>query len=74
MRSALEGAQLAMRRWVRLQANRTGGTYDVRVTSATLPEPEWPDITFERLLEIAFADHIIDRLDHPVLRRLRGEI
>jgi hypothetical protein len=74
MRSSHEAAQLAMTRWVRLQANRSGGAYDVNVTKAQLPEPEWPEMTFEKLLEIAFADHIIETLDHPVLRRLRGEI
>jgi hypothetical protein len=74
MRSSHEAAQLGTTRWVRLQANRSGGAYDVNVTKAQLPEPEWPDMTFERLLEIAFTDHIIESLDHPVLRRLRGEI
>lgn len=74
MRSSHEAAELAMKCWVRLQSNRSAGAYDVNVTSAKLPEPEWPTMSFEQLLEKAFTDHVIDTLEHPVLRRLRGEI
>ena len=74
MRTAHEGANLGMTRWVRLTANLPNGAYDVQVTSANLSEPEWPDMAFEKRIEIAYRDHIIESLDHPVLRRLRGEI
>lgn len=74
MRSSHEAAELAMSRWVRMQASRSAGAYDVNVTSASLPDPEWPDISFEKLLEMGFADHVIESMDHPVLRRLRGEV
>jgi hypothetical protein len=37
-------------------------------------EPEWPEVPFGELLRIAFRDRLIESLDHPVLRRLRGEI
>jgi hypothetical protein len=33
----------------------------------------WPDITFSRMLELGFRGKVIDTLDHPVLRKLRGE-
>lgn len=71
---ALEAAQLATTRWVRLAANRSLGTYDVMTATAELSEPEWPHAPFRKLLEIAFRDRFITSLDHPVLRRLRGEI
>ncbi len=74
MRSASDAAQIAMTRWVRLQANRAAGAYDVRVTKADLADPEWPDANFEKLLELGFEDHIIEDMSHPVLRRLRGEV
>ncbi len=38
-----------------------------------LPGPTWPDVSFRDLLAIAFKGKRIDTLDHPVLRRLRGE-
>lgn len=73
-RSALDAAKLAMTRWVRITANMALGGYDVYEATGELPEPEWPDITFGEILKIAFKDHFIDSFDHPVLRRLRGEI
>jgi hypothetical protein len=74
MRSSHEAAELGMKRWVRMQASRSAGSYEVHITKAPLSEPEWPEIDFEKLLELGFADHVIDDLSHPVLRRLRGEM
>ena len=39
-----------------------------------LPEPEWPEKDFQSLVDIAFKDRYIRELDHPALRRLRGEL
>jgi hypothetical protein len=50
------------------------GAYDVFEATGPFPEPQWPGIGFEELLRIAFKGRYIDSLDHPVLRRLRGEI
>ena len=73
-RSAMKAAQLAMRGWVRIAANMSLGAYEVFQATAELPEPEWPEISFPKLLEVAFKDRFIRSLDHPVVRRLRGEI
>ena len=38
-----------------------------------MPEPDWPDMSFADMLQTAFNDdHIVDRDDHPALRRLLG--
>jgi hypothetical protein len=50
------------------------GAYDVRVATAPLPDPEWPVLGFDAILELAFRGRVIDSLDHSVLRRLRGEL
>jgi hypothetical protein len=50
------------------------GAYDVFVAAGELGEPEWPTAPFSELLRIAFRDRLIDDLNHPVLRRLRGEV
>lgn len=73
-RVAMEAAHMGMDQWVRLAANHYAGTYDVFTTVAELPEPEWPEISFQKVLELAFRDKYIETPDHPVLRRLRGEI
>jgi hypothetical protein len=48
------------------------GTYLEAV--AAFPEPQWPDMSLQKVLAMAFKDRFIDSLDHPVLKRLRGEI
>lgn len=72
--SALEAAKAAETRWVRVVANQALGHYDVYEATGDLPEPEWPSETFAELLAIAFRGKVIDSLDHPVLRKLRGEV
>ena len=70
--SSRHGAELAMRSWTRLSSNRAAGQYDLAVASATLPDPEWPDLSFREILKLAFQGAIIDSIDHPAIRRLRG--
>lgn len=72
-RSALEAATTAETSWVRVSANMALGAYDVAVATAELAEPDWPDMPLAEILRIAFKGRVIDALDHPVLRRLRGE-
>ncbi|MBX7075614.1 MAG: hypothetical protein K1X71_20935 [Pirellulales bacterium] len=71
--SALEAAQMATGKWVRVAANMSLGAYDVFEATAKLPDPEWPALSFAELLRVAFKNRFIDSLDHPVLLRLRGE-
>jgi len=33
----------------------------------------WPTESLKELLKIGFRDRLIDTVDHPVLKRLRGE-
>ncbi|MCI0463809.1 MAG: hypothetical protein L0Z62_43295 [Gemmataceae bacterium] len=73
-RTALEAANLATQSWVRVAANMALGAYDVFQATGPLPEPEWPDTPFKELLRTAFKERYISDLNHPVLRRLRGEV
>ena len=73
-RSAAEAAELAMKRWIRLSANMSLGAYEVFEATGDLAEPEWPDIPFPEILKVAFRDRIVDRTDHPLVQRLRGEV
>jgi hypothetical protein len=72
-RTALEAAERATRGWVRVAANLSLGAYEVWEATGQLEEPDWPAMPFRELLRIAFRGKLIDSLDHPVLRRLRGE-
>jgi hypothetical protein len=73
-KSALAAVDLAKKGWVRVAANMALGGYDCFQASARLDAPEWPEMPLKELLKIAFRDRFIDSLDHPVLRRLRGEV
>lgn len=73
-RSAMEATELGMKNWIRVAANMSLGAYEVFEATADLPDPVWPEIEFEKILEIAFRDKFIRTIDHPVLRRLRGEL
>ena len=72
--SALEAAELARDNWVRISADMSLGAYRIYVANGQLSEPEWPAESFRELLKIAFKSRYIDSHDHPVLKRLRGEV
>ena len=72
-RSQQEAAERAIDRWIRVKANMPLGAYDIFEAPGSIPDPVWPEHSFQDLLRIGFRDRIIQRLDHPVLKRLRGE-
>ena len=72
--SALEAAQRAQEKWVRVQSNMSLGAYEVSEAAANLPEPKWPDKSLGELLKVGFKGRYIDSPDHPVLKKLRGEV
>jgi hypothetical protein len=72
-KSGREAAELAMKDWVRVKANMNLGAYDI-FKAAVVSEPDWPTLGYWELIKIAFRNHLIDRIDHPVIKRLRGEV
>lgn len=73
-RSALEAAHMARKCLVRVQANMALGAYEVFEARGELSEPDWPETPFRDLLKTAFRDRFVQSLDHPILRKLRGEV
>jgi hypothetical protein len=67
-----EAAGLAMTQWVRVKANKHLGAYEMFVAESTMSEPAWPEASFQDLIKLAFRDRLITKLDHPVIKRLRG--
>jgi hypothetical protein len=41
--------------------------------SSTIPDPIWPAASLTDLLKIGFRDKLVGSLDHPVIKKLRGE-
>ena len=71
--SAMEAALEGQSSWVRVSANMKLGAYELLVATGVPDEPKWPAETMKVLLQAAFRGKFIDSLDHPVLKRLRGE-
>jgi hypothetical protein len=73
MRAPLAAVALAKDKWTRITWNEITKQHDV-ATCESAAEPKWPDLSLKELLKLAFKGFIIDEPDHPVLRRLRGEM
>jgi hypothetical protein len=71
-RSAREAAELAMTRWIRIRADMGLGANEIYEAEAVIADPKWPEVTFPELVKIAFRDRLIDAVEHPVLKNLRG--
>ena len=42
------------------------------VAQTQLAEPEWPDTSFQELVQIAFRERLIQSPDYPVVTQLLG--
>ncbi len=62
--------------WVKLQTNEPIEAYDTVFAMSKFPDPEWPEEpeNMTKALELAFKDKIIDDHNHPILKKLRGEL
>jgi hypothetical protein len=61
-----------MAAWVRVMPNLSLGAYEIVRTNLVVAEPQWPNLPFSEILKLAFRGFLIDSLEHPVVRRLRG--
>jgi hypothetical protein len=71
--TAMEAVNMAVSEWTRMSSNPQG-FYDKFPAEGLIPDPIWSELSFSEILRLAFKDNLIDRLDHPVLKRLRGEV
>ena len=71
--SATEAAEKAMTVWIRINADMNLGAYKITTARGAIPDPEWPNLTFEELLRVAFRDRLVDTLTHPLVRRYLGD-
>ena len=72
--SMAQAVILSKGQWVRINANRDNGAYDVKVAVGDLPPPQWPDEPIIELLKIAFRGKIIDSADHQIVQGLDGRV
>lgn len=69
--SSLAAMLVAKNQWIKLVWK--GHSFATFIAKKDLPAPEWPQITFDEMLEIAFKDRIIDSPDHAVIKSLIGD-
>jgi hypothetical protein len=77
-RTAHEAAEEAMRQLVNVWADLGGGGYEWQPSEnpeANTP-PEWPQLTFTELLQIAFqrTGCFVESFDHDVFKKLKAEL
>lgn len=70
----LEAQEIAVRAWVRVQADMGAGSYAVFMATGNLPNPEWPELSFQEMLRLAFKSRFIESLDHPFVQDLMGSV
>ncbi len=73
MVSDMEAAQAAERKWTRRQWVPENKSHKNTISKNLTDEPMWPEIDFPELIKTGFKDKYLYNLDHPVLKRLRGE-
>ncbi len=75
-KSRLLHYQTAKDQWIKIVASQELGVYNIFVPKSKFPEPEWPTKPSNILeaVEIAFRDRFIETADHPVLKKIRGEV
>lgn len=66
--SAKAAVEIAKRKWIRLIPGHDG--YEIREATVQMPEAQWPSLSRDELIRLAFEDRIIKSDEHPVARRL----
>lgn len=72
--SMLEAQEIAVRSWVRVQADMSAGSYAVFEATGNLPQPEWPELSFQDMLRLAFKSRFVDSMHHPYVQDLLGNV
>ena len=70
----LEAQEIAVRSWVRVQADMSAGSYAVFEATGNLPDPEWPELSFQEMLRLAFKSRFVDSMHHPFVQDLLGNV
>ena len=70
--SALSAAACSVHEWIRLTPNQSLGKYVIVQATEKLSEPEWPELSFQQIVDIGFRGKVINSLDHIVLKKLSG--
>jgi hypothetical protein len=75
-RTAHLAAEQAIDSWVRIQANKETSSFTrfIAANKNLRPEPQWPTDPYDVIVTRGFHGNIMPTEDHPLIKRLRGEI
>jgi hypothetical protein len=73
-KSALVAMEIAKTKWTKMKSNVDAGYYEAFTAKGNLGEPTWPETGIDELLAIALRNRVISTMDHPVIKRLNGEL
>lgn len=68
--SANEAASIAQKGWIRMSAD--SDSYVVYPAITEFAPPSWPEKNMKELLKLAFRERMIQDMEHPLIRQLRG--
>ena len=72
--SMMDAQEVAVDSWIRVQSNQAAGYYQVHEATGKIPEPEWPELSFQEVLKLAFKIRMIDSVEHPYVQELLGAV
>jgi hypothetical protein len=72
--SAIIGMETAKTKWTKMKSNLDTQCYEAFTAKGNLGEPTWPETGIDELLAIALRNRVISTMDHPVIKRLNGEL
>jgi len=74
--SRMEAYEVARTKWVRMYSNQEGGFYSYAFAEDILDNPIWPKKpeNLQEAIEIAFKGFVLDSMDHPIIKKLRGKL
>lgn len=74
LKTGLAAAEAAKVHWVRIFADLVQGRYRIMKAEGELDPPVFSEKPFNELLEMGFSDRVIASSDHPICRKLRGQV
>lgn len=73
--NAISARDLARSTWIRFYWDANQESHiTVTPKHSTAADPKWPDATLDAWIDKAFRGKFIDNLDHPLFRKIRGEL
>ena len=71
-KSAMAVAEQARLNWVNFTTNKISSRYESEIAEDEFPVPPLPQQDFSCILRASLSDKVIDSLDHPLAKKIRG--